>query len=223
MHHNHDENGRHGHHGRRFNWGGKAFSAFADRFGEQLTETVFGPGPGFGPGFDGGHRGGGGRPGRGPGGRGGRPRVLDSADLRLVLLKLIAEQPRHGYELIKAIETLSGGVYAPSPGMVYPTLTLIADLGEVDEQADGNRKLFAINAAGTAALAAEAEAVASAIGRLEALAKMSERTDSAPVRRAMRNLHMALHTRLAQEASDRDVQLQIAAILDEAASKVERL
>lgn len=219
MHHNHDDNG---HRGRRFNWGGKAFSAFADRFGEHLTETVFGPGPGFGPGFDGGHRGGGGRPGRGPG-RGGRQRVLDSAYLRLVLLKLIAEQPRHGYELIKAIEILSGGVYAPSPGMVYPTLTLIADLGEVDEQADGNRKLFAINAAGTAALAAEADAVASAIGRLEALAKMSERTDSAPVRRAMRNLHMALHTRLAQEASDRDVQLQIAAILDEAASKVERL
>lgn len=203
---------------RRFNWRGQAFSAFADRFGEQITEAVFGPGPGFAAGFGGGGRGG---PRRGGGG--GRRRVLDAADLRLVLLHLIAEQPRHGYELIKAIETLSGGVYAPSPGMVYPTLTLIADVGEADEKAEGSRKLYAITEAGTAALAAEAEAVKSAMARLEALAKMSERTDSAPVRRAMRNLHTALHTRLSDDNSDRELQLKVAAILDEAASRIERL
>ncbi len=214
----HNNDGNCGHSGRRFNWRGQAFSAFADRFGDQITEAVFGPGPGFGAGFGGG-------PGpRGPGRRGGgRQRVLDSAELRLVLLHLIAEQPRHGYELIKAIETLSGGVYAPSPGMVYPTLTLIADVGEADEKAEGSRKLYAITEAGAAALAAEADAVKAAMARLEALAKMSERTDSAPVRRAMRNLHTALHTRLSDDNSDRELQLKVAAILDEAASKVERL
>ncbi|WP_426169298.1 PadR family transcriptional regulator [Sandarakinorhabdus sp. DWP1-3-1] len=211
----HDNCGNRGGSDRRFNWRGQAFSAFADRFGEQITEAVFGPGPGFAAGF-GGPRRGGGRPG-------GRKRVLDAADLRLVLLHLIAEQPRHGYELIKAIETLSGGVYAPSPGMVYPTLTLIADVGEADEKAEGSRKLYAITEAGTAALAAEADAVKSAMARLEALAKMSERTDSAPVRRAMRNLHTALHTRLSDDNSDRELQLKVAAILDEAASRIERL
>ncbi len=206
MHHDHNCNSE-----RRANWRGQNFSAFADRLGEQIAEMAFGGGPGRGPGGPGGRRG------------GGRHRVLDSADLRLVLLKLIAEQPRHGYELIKAIETLSGGVYAPSPGMVYPTLTLIADVGEADEKAEGSRKLYAITEAGTAALAAEADAVTAAMARLEALAKISERTDSAPVRRAMRNLHMALHSRLSQDGGDRELHLKIAAILDEAASKVERL
>ncbi|HXQ45561.1 MAG TPA: PadR family transcriptional regulator, partial [Caulobacteraceae bacterium] len=50
-----------------------------------------------------------------------RPRrVFEQGDLRLVLLKLIAEKPRHGYELIKAVEEAVGGAYAPSPGVVYP-------------------------------------------------------------------------------------------------------
>ena len=206
---------------RRANRFGNRFEAFAREMGEQIGEQ-----------FAGGGRGRGGPRGGGPGGfdggfdggpRGGRRRVFDGAELRLVLLKLVEDQPRHGYELIKAIEALSGGVYAPSPGMVYPTLTLIADEGLVDEVPEGARKRFAITDAGRKVLADAAETVAGAMERLETLAKMSERTDSAPVRRAMRNLHMALHTRLAQEGSDREAQLQIAAILDEAASKVERL
>src|SRR5262250_1986022 len=65
--------------------------------------------------------------------RGGRRRrVFDSGELRLVLLKLISDQPRHGYELIRAIEELSGGSYVPSPGMVYPTLTLLQDMGQIE-------------------------------------------------------------------------------------------
>lgn len=65
--------------------------------------------------------------------RGGRRRVFDSAEFRLVLLKLIADQPRHGYELIRAIEDLTGGSYVPSPGMIYPTLTLLLDMGHIAE------------------------------------------------------------------------------------------
>jgi DNA-binding PadR family transcriptional regulator len=68
--------------------------------------------------------------------------LLDNAELRLVLLKLIWEEPRRGYERIKAIEASSGGLCGPSPGMVHPTLTLLADLGQVSETANGSRKQF---------------------------------------------------------------------------------
>ncbi|GGE16970.1 hypothetical protein GCM10011529_24280 [Polymorphobacter glacialis] len=143
--------------------------------------------------------------------------------MRLVLLKLVEEAPRHGYELIKEIEARSGGVYAPSPGMVYPILTLIADQDLVDEQADGSRKRFAITDAGRALLTEEAATVTEAMARLEALAKLREPTDAAPIRRAMRNLHSAVHDRLSADGVDREVQLQVSAILDEAAQRIERL
>ena len=81
---------------------------------------------------------------RGPRGLGrhGRPdRVFEQGDLRLVLLKLIADKPRHGYELIKAVEEAVGGAYAPSPGVVYPALTLLEDMGYAKAQAEANRLL----------------------------------------------------------------------------------
>jgi len=111
-----------------------------------------------GRGFDGHHAGPRGRFGHGEGPRGGwsedgpgfgrgggRRRMFDGGELRLVLLKLIAEKPRHGYDLIRAIEERTGGAYAPSPGIVYPTLTMLSDMGLIEEQtAEGARKLFAI-------------------------------------------------------------------------------
>src|SRR5215470_11176884 len=109
--------------------------------------------------------------GEGHGGR--RRRVFDSGELRLVLLKLIADQPRHGYELIRAIEELSGGSYVPSPGMVYPTLTLLQDMGRIEEAtAGGPRKPFAITAEGTAELEAKKEQVEALFTRLAELASM---------------------------------------------------
>src|SRR5436189_4700537 len=89
------------------------------------------------------------------GGRGGRlGRVFDHGDLRYVLLHLIAEKPRHGYELIKAIEEQFGGAYSPSPGVIYPTLTLLEELGYIrPDAAAGSRKQFTITPEGTAFLA----------------------------------------------------------------------
>ncbi|TAJ24594.1 MAG: PadR family transcriptional regulator, partial [Reyranella sp.] len=96
-------------------------------------------------------------------GRGGRRRVFGSDELRLVLLKLIADEPRHGYELIRAIEELTGGSYVPSPGMVYPTLTMLDEMGHIAEaKSEGARKAFAVTDAGTTHLAerkAEVEAL----------------------------------------------------------------
>lgn len=166
--------------------------------------------------------------GRGPGGphaRGGeRRRMFEAGELRLVLLKLIEEQPRHGYDLIREIEARSGGAYAPSPGVVYPTMTLLIDMGLSEESpSEGARKLLSITEAGRQHLNERADEVATAMARLAALAKVSERTDAAPVRRAMQNLKTALQDRLSQSDASRDIQLEVARLIDEAAQKIERL
>src|ERR1700679_4334968 len=84
-------------------------------------------------------------------GRHGRPdRVFEQGDLRLVLLKLIADKASHGYELIKAVEDAVGGAYSPSPGLVYPTLTLLEELGYATAQEGGGKKLYTAPPAGGA-------------------------------------------------------------------------
>lgn len=163
----------------------------------------------------------------GPGGRGGRGerrRMFEGGELRLVLLKLIEVQPRHGYDLIREIETLTGGAYAPSPGVVYPTMTLLNDMGLAEERlSEGARKVLGITQAGEAHLAERASEVEGVMARLTALGKINERTESAPVRRAMQNLKTVLHDRLSDDAADREFQLKVAALLDEATAKIERL
>src|SRR5580704_6300187 len=98
--------------------------------------------------------GGGGRHGFFGGGGGGMrtARVLASGDLQLLILLLLSERPRHGYEIIKAIEEHSSGVYTPSPGMVYPALTFLEETGYATATTEGTKKLFSITADGTAHL-----------------------------------------------------------------------
>lgn len=156
-------------------------------------------------------------------GRGGRRRMFDGSELRLVLLKLIADRPRHGYDLIRAIEERTGGAYAPSPGIIYPTLTLLSDMGLIGEQlTEGARKQFGITPEGTAHLAENAAEVAAMFARLDALAAQRDRTDSVPIRRAMHNLKSVLLHRLG-EGLDREKLHQAVALIDDAAQKIERL
>ncbi|ASY43375.1 MAG: PadR family transcriptional regulator [Pseudomonadota bacterium] len=161
----------------------------------------------------------------GGGGRGGgRRRLFDNDALKLILLKLIADMPRHGYDLIREIESLSGEVYAPSPGVVYPTLTLLADMGLIAEQpGQGSRKLFAITDEGTAYLDEHKAGLTLVMERIASLAQKAERTDSAPVRRAMHNLRMAIQGRLEKEGADAQTMFDVASLIDEAATKIERL
>ena len=142
------------------------------------------------------HRGGGhfgGRGGRGgTGGFGGfggddgdgegfaRGRKFSSDDLQLLLLDLINTEPSHGYELIKALQTRSNGFYSPSPGMVYPALTYLEELGYVLVQLEGNRKCYSLSDTGREFLAAHRERVDHMFARL---AHIAERMDM--VRRAM--------------------------------------
>ena len=180
-------------------------------------------GRGFGRGFGRG-RGFGGRHGHDDEGRGRRQRMFDSGELRLVLLKLIADEPRHGYDLIRQIEELTGGAYAPSPGVIYPTLTLLGDMGLI-EAADsgGAKKLFAITDAGQAELDANQDAVEALIERLTEVGEERQRTDSASVRRAMGNLRAVLMNRLGDRDLDEATLHAVVALIDEAAQKIERL
>jgi DNA-binding PadR family transcriptional regulator len=164
------------------------------------------------------------RGGGGPGhGRGGRRRIFDGGELRLVLLKLIAETPRHGYDLIRAIEELTGGAYAPSPGIVYPTLTLLGEMGLIGEHAaDGTRKLFAITPEGVAHLEERSAEVAGLLARLAALGDLQQKTDSAPIRRAMHNLRNVLQHKLGSGLDDDRLHAAVA-LIDETAQKIERL
>jgi DNA-binding PadR family transcriptional regulator len=158
------------------------------------------------------------------GGGRGRRRMFDGSELRLILLKLIAEQPRHGYDLIREIEERSGGAYAPSPGVVYPTLSLLDEMDLIEEhKAEGAKKQFGITAAGTAHLEERAEEVQALFDRLAELGSMRERANGGPVRRAMGNLRTALHDRLANGDPNPETLHEIAEILDEAVRRIERL
>ena len=182
-----------------------------------------GGGRGFGHGFGHGF-GGGGRRGGGRGERGERRRMFDGGELRLVLLKLIADEPRHGYDLIRQIEELTGGTYAPSAGVIYPTLTMLDDMDLIEaQQSDGAKKLFAITDAGRAELEANTEIVEAALARLTAVGEETQRTDSASVRRAMGNLRQVLMNRLGDRDLDNAALNDIVALMDEAAQKIERL
>jgi len=153
----------------------------------------------------------------------GRRRVFDSSDLRLVLLKLIADQPRHGYDLIRAIEELTAGNYVPSAGVVYPALSVLQDQGFIEgAESEGSRKAFSATAEGKAELNTNAVKVEELFARLAALAAPRGNADSAPVRRALGNLRAVLQARF-EGNTEKDTWHAIADILDEAARKIERL
>jgi DNA-binding PadR family transcriptional regulator len=128
-------------------------------------------------------------------GRGGR--MFGPGDLKLVLLALIEEQPRHGYELIKAIEDLFGGAYAPSPGAVYPTLSLLEDQGQLASAADeGGKRVFHLTEAGKAWLAENRTAVDGVMARMRLAARMmSGQVAPEIVREASQTLRQAILTK----------------------------
>ncbi|HEY0275427.1 MAG TPA: PadR family transcriptional regulator, partial [Paenirhodobacter sp.] len=118
--------------------------------------------------------------------RGRRP--LDYGALRLLVLTMIAEHPRHGYELIKAIETLTHGRYVPSPGVIYPTLGWLDDLGYVETQTDSGRKSHRITPEGQAYLAANRAAAEALMARDWS----QQEEDGDPIRAGMQAIKSAL-------------------------------
>ena len=102
-------------------------------------------------------------------------RIMAQGDLRLIALALIAEQPRHGYEIIKLFEEKTGDWYSPSPGIVYPTLTYLEESGHVTASAEGSKKLYSITDGGRAHLEANRDVVDAVLDRLTALGERVNR------------------------------------------------
>jgi DNA-binding PadR family transcriptional regulator len=177
------------------------------------------------------------------GGMGGRPfgmgRKLASVDLQLLILGLLAEKPRHGYEIIKALNERSKGFYIPSPGMVYPALTYLEEIGYATVEADGSRKLYSITEPGSKhlegnrstadAMFAQFERVGERMDRIrralqpeesgDEAAGESERHGSRELLRARRDLKTALADKC---GSCREEQQRIAEILKRATAEILR-
>src|SRR5579863_9333298 len=123
---------------------------------------------------------------RGFGGGGGRERHFDNGELRFVILQLIADKPSYGYEIIKAIEERLSGAYAPSPGVVYPTLTLLEEEGLATvASADGNKKLYTATDEGKAHLKTNQVVLKAIFGRMHEAGKMFGRGKSPQIKRAI--------------------------------------
>ena len=180
--------------------GGRGFS-----FGPGGFHFDFGDGPG------GGHRG------------RDRKRMFEGGKLRLVLLKLIADEPRHGYQLIKAIEDLTEGEYAPSPGIVYPTLTMLEDMGLIREQkSEDSKKVFEATDEGRAHLEENEDEVEELIDRLEGRGRTRRHGQRPEIGRAIGNLMTALRNRVAADGWNEELLEEVIDVLDEAAQRIER-
>ena len=153
-----------------------------------------------------------------------RERMFDSGHLRLVILQLIADKPSYGYEIIKAIEERLAGAYAPSPGVVYPTLTLLEEEGLARvASTDGNRKLYEATGQGKEYLKANRVHLKAIFGRIEEAGKAFGRGRSPQVKRAIMNLEYALKVRLSRGDLKTEQIGKIAEAIDAAARTIDEV
>lgn len=170
--------------------------------------------------------------GRGSGGRGGPfgrdhggpfgkgPRRFDPGALRLVVLGLIAEEPRHGYDIIKALEAMFEGTYSPSPGAIYPMLQMLEEADLVVSEANGNKRLFRITEAGSAYLAE----TAAELDRITAqIRHVSGRMGGAAIGEEIREMGAMLRTKLRGGDWSREQVEKVREILKTARREIEDL
>jgi DNA-binding PadR family transcriptional regulator len=160
----------------------------------------------------------------------GMGRKLASVDLQLLILRLLEEKPRHGYQLIKELDERSKGFYIPSPGMVYPALTYLEEIGHATVEAVGTRKLYSITPAGSAHLEANRGTAERLLEQFERVGHRMDRVrramdtddggkghDSSELHRARRDLRQALSDRA---GSSKEEDQRIALILQRAAAEI---
>ncbi|WP_380178684.1 PadR family transcriptional regulator [Kalamiella sp. sgz302252] len=152
-----------------------------------------------------------------------REKMLDASDIRLLILHFISQGTAHGYELIKSIEELSKGEYSPSPGIIYPNLTLLEEM-ECIESRDPHaaRKAYSLTAEGERQLAAHRDSLQFIINRLSSMAVLVNNRSIPEVERAINNMRTALNMRLSQLNLPQQTLYDIIDALDEAARKIER-
>ncbi len=149
--------------------------------------------------------------------------MFEHGDLKFVVLALIGEQPRHGYEIIKEIQHRVGGAYAPSPGVIYPLLTMLEEMGLAELSAsEGAKKLYAATEAGKAELDANKPAIDKLFARMASAGEHFASGRAPQIVRAMENLKLALRLRM-ERGPMNEAQLQeVAAAIDAAAQAIER-
>ena len=185
-----------------------------DRFGME-------GGPGHGPRGHGHH-------GHGPGAEHARAhkreRMFEAGGLKLIALHLIAQQPSHGYDIIRAIGELVGGDYQPSPGTIYPTLSVLVDMGHATAtEAAGGRKQYAITPEGEQALAEQNDSLQLLLARLAKGKDREARQRPASLVRALENFKTALRLKLDTSELAAEQVAQLAALLDDTALKIEKI
>ena len=139
-----------------------------------------------------------------------------------MILALIAEKPRHGYELIKAIEEQFGGSYSPSPGVVYPTLTFLEESGNATVVEENGKRVYTITEQGREFLAANRASAEAAMGRMRGNGFPDGRGRSPQMVRAVQNLKLALQLRQRSGPLSEEQLQKIVAALDAAAVAIER-
>lgn len=155
---------------------------------------------------------------------GGRERLFDAGDLQLMILQLVAEKPSYGYELIKAIESRMAGGYAPSPGVVYPTLTMLEERGSIRvEPSEGSRKVYGVTDAGKQELADNARRLQEITERLEHTGRRFRRGRSPEIMRAFMELRNAIRTRVSREGLTPEQIAKIAAAIEQAARSIDSI
>lgn len=179
-------------------------SGFGHPFFSHDEDSGFGPGPG------------------GPFSRGGR--FFEHGMLRLVILALVAEQPRHGYEIIKELEERTSGLYAPSAGVIYPTLTLLEETGDIEVQAtDGAKKLYTATEAGRATLEENRKAIDAVFARFEAIRSAAKPERDPRIMRAIDNFRTALAMKARSGNLSTEQISTLTKLLDETARKIEEI
>ena len=151
-------------------------------------------------------------------------RLFDPGDLKLVILKLLSEEPSYGYQLIKRMEERLAGGYAPSPGVIYPTLTLLEEegLASVSTSAD-NKKVYTVTPAGLEYLKANQERVDELFARLDEAGKGFERGRSPEIMKAFMNLRAAVVARVWRRSVTPEQIRKIAEAIDAAAKAIDEL
>lgn len=198
-----DRDGFHSDFARR--WAGRSgrWADFAQRFADEFGDSGDGPARPDGP---------------------RRRRRFGTDALKILVLHLLKDGPRHGYDLIKAIESMSAGLYSPSPGMIYPMLAMLADEGLIAEVAgEEGRRRYAITDSGRAALDEAETQLKDALQRLADMAKATRDDGHEPLREAMHDLRAAARDAVRDAESRTERAEAIAAILREAAEKIGKL
>src|SRR5271155_6199828 len=151
-------------------------------------------------------------------------RLFDNGELRFVILQLIAEKPSYGYEIIKAIEERLSGAYAPSPGVVYPTLTMLEEEGYATvSSTEGSKKLYAATELGLEYLKENKVVLKAILGRMEQAGKVFGRGRSPQIMRAIMNLRYALKIRTERSNLSAEQVRKIAEAIDAAARVIDEV